>query len=95
MQMGCGLLGTNHSENLLFIVMNLTIEVELVASLTDAVKAGMGNGVMLSKKKATNEGGKDEKCYSNLFHDNLLNKHSRRDLVSGHRAVDTQRCPLG
>ena len=52
--------------------MNLTIEVELVASLGDAVKAGMGNGVVLSNKKATNEGGKDEKCYSNLFHDNLL-----------------------
>jgi hypothetical protein len=48
--------------------MNLTIEVELVASLGDAVKAGMGNGLVLSKKKATNKGGEDKKCYSNLFH---------------------------
>jgi hypothetical protein len=43
--------------------MDLTIEVELIASLGDTVKAGMGNGVVLSKKKATNKGGKDEKCY--------------------------------
>lgn len=79
LQMGCGLTvsGSNHSENLLVVVVNLTIKVELIASLSNAVQAGMGYGVVLSKKKTANKSGQDESEHYKFCHKcHLLSKHS-------------------
>ena len=60
---------TTQKTGLVAVVMNLTIEIELITVSGNAVQAGVGDGVVLSNKKATNEGGKDEdECYE-LFHE--------------------------